>query len=150
MRDVLLLAVGAALGFFSQWLLEITKDRRDQRRGPNIAIGKYEQSAAVFAELHNLGPDGLAEMDVAISWEQDGKTMGTILKKFFEPAQRLESEQPGFSDYLAAGERLLAADVPVRSDDGLVTIRITGLGQNSRRLYETRGQLQVQRPVATE
>lgn len=143
MRDIILLFVGAVLGFFSQWLLEVAKDRREKRRGPNIAIAKYEQNGAVYAELHNLGPDGLAEMDVAISWEDVGQPAGKILKKFYEPTQNLENEQGGFSEYLAAGERLLAAEIPTSSQDGLVTVRVTGLGQNSRRLYEARGQLAV-------
>lgn len=143
MRDIFLLVIGAALGFMSQWLLEIAKDRRAKRRGPNIAIGKYEEAGAVYAELHNLGPDGLAEMDVAIAWEENGATAARILKNFFEPTQKLGIDQPGFSDYLAAGERLLASEIPIASDDGLVTVRVTGLGQNSRRLYETRGQLDV-------
>ncbi len=143
MRDIFLLLIGAILGFASQWLLEVAKDRREKRRGPNVAIGKYEEGGAVYAELHNLGPDGLSEMDVAISWEAAGKSAGQVLRKFYEPTQKLESDQPGFSDYLAAGERLLAAEIPITSDDGLITVRVTGLGQNSRRLYEARGQLTV-------
>ena len=136
MRDIGLLILGAGLGWIGQWLFYRYQRRDEQRQGPNIVVSKVQRDENIRAELRNVGPDTLTEMDVKFGWLDNGHPRELVVLDFYR-----SHDGPQRVEVLADGETLEAAGLPVASDDGLVDVQITGLGAKSQHLYSAVSQV---------
>lgn len=143
MNDLVLIILGAILGVAGQWLIEWLRQRSQSGRGPNVAIAKVERDNSVYLEFHNLGPDSLNEMSVEVESLQQGHIERYELKRFFKSNQNPATDSASLVEYLGPADRVLIGSIPTESDDGLVTIRVTGLGHGNRKIYETSSQIAV-------
>lgn len=143
MKEILLLVIGAVIAWLSQWLWYRYVKRDERRSGPNIIVNPVRRDGAVFAELHNIGPDNVKELTVTIRWLQDRAEQVRTIENFFSPPEKPAQDSARHIEYLAASDRVLAADIPTWSDDGIVTVKVQGLGVQSDALYETESQITV-------
>lgn len=142
-KDILLLVIGAIIGWISRWLwFRYVKSER-RREGPSVAVTKVVRDGSVFAELHNVGQDNISELLVTISWLQDGHVQHRQLDRFFTTTANPVTELSSQVEYLAVGERLRAAGIPAWSDDGIVAVTVEGLGVRSEKLLNQRTELAV-------
>lgn len=142
MKETLLVILGAVLGWVAQWVFYRYQRRDEQRQGPLIVVSKVEKGDRPLAELRNIGPDTLTDMDVKFSWVEQAHRRELIVLDYFrggEGPQRLE--------VIGSGDTLEAVGLPKVSDDGIVDVQITGLGAKSQHLYSTVSQITVALPI---
>lgn len=138
MRDVVLLILGAALGWLGQWVFYRYQRRDQQRQGPTVIVSKIQRADYTRAELRNVGPDTLTEMDVKFAWLDHGHRRELVVLDYYRG-----QDGPQRVEVVPSGETLEAAGIPNASDDGIVDVQVTGLGATSQHLYSTVSQIAV-------
>src|SRR5689334_12910008 len=141
MKDILLLVIGAILGWISQWLFYRYQQRDVQRQGPNIVVTKIVQHGHTLCELRNIGNDSLSEMDVHMAWLAAGLSKKQELKNFFMPDQDIRTGPPKHVEFIGPGEKFLLNGLPQWTDDGLIDIEVAGFGVHSQRQYSINSQI---------
>ncbi len=134
-QDILILFIGAMLGFFGQVLWRQYEKRSQRQERPELVVTKVVKGGNVFAELHNVGADNLSELELKISWLQDGVQQERTLKNFYRTDDDPVIAGASTVEYLASGERIRAADLPTWTDDGIVAVTVEGLGVKSGKLF---------------
>lgn len=140
MKDVGLLVLGAIIGWLGQWIFYRYQRRDEGRQPPHLVIGGTRVGDRTMAEIRNIGNDTLTEMDVKLSWLDDGHRREIVVLDFFRG-----SEQPQRLEVIGSGETVNADGFPRASDDGLVDVQVTGLGAKSQRLISLVRQVTVDR-----
>lgn len=143
MNEALLLILGAALGWVGQWLFYRYQQRDQQRQGPQVVISKVVRHNQILCELRNVGTDSLSEMDLKISWQQDGQEQQLQLDQFFLPDQDERLVAPTHVQLLGPRDRYIAVGLPQRTDDGIIDVIVEGLGVASQRIYTAKTQIDV-------
>ena len=141
MKDLLFLIIGALLGWFSQWLFYRYQQRDEKSQGPNVVASRIIVKGQVILAVRNIGNDSLTEMEVKIEWEQDGQKHSRVLNQFFPVTGNIESvlnvEELGPSDHYHV------LGIPQQVEGGIIDVFITGVGVNSKKLYNTASQIVV-------
>ena len=151
-EQILLIIVGAVLGipltFLGQLLWHKYIKREEMKnRTINIVVNRYAYGETVYLELANIGDDDIKELQVYIKWLQDGKSEDRILRRFFEPADNPITDSAKTIEYLSVSEKVRIADIPQRSDDGIIKVIINGMGVTSGRELDRVTELKVDTPI---
>lgn len=141
MKEVFLLVLGAALGWVGQVLFYRYQKRDEQESGPQLAVSKVKRGEHVLLDLRNIGPDSLAEMEVELAWLAHGQQQRKKMSEFYRP--EADPTEPLHPELLESGGHLEGRGLPEMSDEGIVDVRITGVGVKSHRLFSFVSQVEV-------
>ena len=143
MKDLLLVILGAILGWLGQWLFYRYQKRDEQRQRPNVVISRVTKNNEFLLELRNIGQDSLSEMEVMITWQKSEQQQQKKLEQFFSPDLSISVVTPVHLELLGSGERYVLTGLPQSTDDGVIDVEVSGLGVRSGQLYKANTQVVV-------
>lgn len=138
--------IGGVVTLFFQWLFHKYQQREKQERiKPEVRISSVFINDLPLVEIHNIGSEDIEELKANITWMQEGTRQPRTLINFFAPKDDPYLTTPEKKSFLRIQETIRGADIPMRSDDGIIHIIVEGMGSISRKSLKYTSSINVEK-----